>query len=158
MSSMRLADGSAPNRSVSSARIADSDSTALPVTVILVMRLTGNQLPAQRHALIGRRREDAHVFEAAEADQVIDRAADVAHAERLADARFDELEQRRASTTGTPATSTRTSVMVLPRNCWTSAAPLHGDTAHAPGRGQQRRPRRSDRPHQNASLFRTSSA
>ena len=41
ISSMRLTDGSAPKRSLSSARIADSENPALPVTLILVIRFTG---------------------------------------------------------------------------------------------------------------------
>ena len=52
----------------------------------------GNQLPPERHALIGAGREHPHVLEAPDADEMLDRAAHVLHRERLADARFDELE------------------------------------------------------------------
>ena len=80
MSAMRVADGSAPNRSLSSPRISESERTGVPVTVIFVIRLTGISCQRSPDSLLGRRGEDAHIFEAPEPDQVIDRAADIAHA------------------------------------------------------------------------------
>ena len=51
------------------------------------------ELVSQRHAARVERGVDTHVLEAPEAEQVRDRVAHLRHRQRLADARFEHLEQ-----------------------------------------------------------------
>ena len=70
----------------------DRTARPLPVTETRAIRRTGVSCQRSGHALVGRRREHAHVLEAAEADEVIDGVAHRLHLERFADARLDQAE------------------------------------------------------------------
>ena len=130
--------------------------------------LDRNQLPAQRHSLIAGRRKDAHIFEAPETNQMIDRAADVAHAERFANPRFHEFEQSGLpdqhagyfdAHIGDGLAEVLLHVRLRSRITQRAAARLRqsGVRLRPTNSGNQNR-RDDQRAHQKASLFRTSSA